>query len=90
MYWCRDVVKVVCFYLTKTIKVARLQTSTTFTDEEGNTTTVSDQGVKYGYEFYVDGIKKASIADIASDDIESIEVDKQDPNHPKVYITLKK
>ena len=71
-------------------KVARLQTSTTFTDEEGNTTTVSDQGVKYGYEFYVDGVKKASIADIASDAIESIEVDKKDPDHPKVYIKLKK
>ena len=71
-------------------KVARLQTSTTFTDEEGNTTTVSDQGVKYGYEFYVDGVKKASIADIASDSIKSIEVDKQDPDHPKVYVTLKK
>lgn len=51
---------------------------------------MSDQGVKYGYEFYVDGIKKASIADIASDDIESIEVDKQDSDHPKVYVTLKK
>lgn len=71
-------------------KVARLQTSTTFTDEDGNTTTVSDQGVKYGYEFYVDGVKKASIADIASDDIESIEVDKKDSDHPKVYIKLKK
>lgn len=71
-------------------KVARLQTSTTFTDDEGNTTTVSDQGVKYGYEFYVDGVKKASIADIASDDIESIEVDKKDSDHPKVYIKLKK
>ena len=51
---------------------------------------MSDQGVKYGYEFYVDGIKKASIADIASDDIESIEVDKKDSDHPKVYIKLKK
>ena len=71
-------------------KVARLQTSTTFTDEDGNTTTVSDQGIKYGYEFYVDGVKKASIADIASDSIKSIEVDKQDPDHPKVYVTLKK
>jgi len=71
-------------------KVARLQTSTTFTDGEGNTTTVSDQGIKYGYEFYVDGVKKASIADIASDSIKSIEVDKQDPDHPKVYVTLKK
>ena len=71
-------------------KVAGFQTSTTFTDDEGNTTTVSDQGIKYGYEFYVDGVKKASIADIASDSIESIEVDKQEPDHPKVYITLKK
>ena len=71
-------------------KVTRLQTSTTFTDEEGNTTTVSDQGVKYGYEFYVDGVRKASIADIASDAIESIEVDKKDTDHPKVYIKLKK
>lgn len=71
-------------------KVAGFQTSTTFTDEEGNTTTVSDQGIKYGYEFYVDGVKKTSIADIASDSIESIEVDKQDPDHPKVYVTLKK
>lgn len=71
-------------------KVARFQTSTTFTDDEGNTTTVSDQGIKYGYEFYVDGVKKASIADIASDSIKSIEVDKQDPDHPKVYVTLKK
>ena len=71
-------------------KVAGFQTSTTFTDEEGNTTTVSDQGIKYGYEFYVDGVKKASIADIASDSIKSIEVDKQDPDHPKVYVTLKK
>ena len=71
-------------------KVAGFQTSTTFTDDEGNTTTVSDQGIKYGYEFYVDGVKKASIADIASDSIKSIEVDKQDPDHPKVYVTLKK
>lgn len=71
-------------------KVARFQTSTTFTDDEGNTTTVSDQGIKYGYEFYVDGVKKSSIADIASDSIKSIEVDKQDPDHPKVYVTLKK
>ena len=71
-------------------KVAGFQTSTTFTDEEGNTTTVSDQGIKYGYEFYVDGVKKASISDIASDSIKSIEVDKQDPDHPKVYVSLKK
>lgn len=71
-------------------KVAGFQTSTTFTDDEGNTTTVSDQGIKYGYEFYVDGVKKASIADLASDSIESIEVDKQEPDHPKVYIKLKK
>ncbi len=71
-------------------KVARLQTSTTFTDEEGNTTTVSDQGVKNGYDFYVDGVKRASIADIASDAIESIEVDKKDPEQPKVYVKLKK
>lgn len=71
-------------------KVAGFQTSTTFTDDEGNTTTVSDQGIKYGYEFYVDGVKKASISDIASDSIKSIEVDKQDPDHPKVYVTLKK
>ncbi|MBQ9555099.1 MAG: M56 family metallopeptidase [Muribaculaceae bacterium] len=71
-------------------KVTRFQTSTTFTDDEGNTTTVSDQGIKYGYEFYVDGVKKASIADIASDAIESIEVDKKDPDHPKVYVKLKK
>lgn len=66
------------------------QISTTFTDDEGNTTTVSDQGIKYGYEFYVDGVKKASIDDIASDDIESINVEKTDPDHPKVYIKLKK
>ena len=71
-------------------KVAGFHTSTTFTDDEGNTTTVSDQGIKYGYEFYVDGVKKASISDIASDSIKSIEVDKQDPDHPKVYVTLKK
>jgi len=71
-------------------KVTKLQTSTTFTDDEGNTTTVSDQGIKYGYEFYVDGVKKASIDDIASDAIESINVEKTDPDHPKVYIKLKK
>jgi len=66
------------------------QISTTFTDDEGNTTTVSDQGIKYGYEFYVDGVKKASIDDIASDAIESINVEKTDSDHPKVYIKLKK
>ena len=66
------------------------QISTTFTDDKGNTTTVSDQGIKYGYEFYVDGVKKASIDDIASDAIESINVEKTDPDHPKVYIKLKK
>jgi len=66
------------------------QISTTFTDDEGNATTVSDQGIKYGYEFYVDGVKKASIDDIASDAIESINVEKTDPDHPKVYIKLKK
>lgn len=71
-------------------KVAGFQTSTTFTDEVGNTTTVSDQGIKYGYEFYVDCVKMASIADIVSDSIKSIEVDEQDPDHPKVYVTLKK
>jgi len=32
----------------------------------------------------------ASIDDIASDAIESINVEKTDPDHPKVYIKLKK
>ena len=71
--------------------VTNIQTSTTFTDNEGNKTTISDDGIiKYGYEFYVDGERRESIANIPNDRIDSIVVDKSEKEHPKVYVTLKK
>lgn len=70
--------------------VTNIQTSTTFTDNEGNKTIISDFGIKYGYEFYVDGERRESIADIPNDRIESIVVDKSEKEHPKVIVTLKK
>lgn len=70
--------------------VTNIQTLTTFTNDEGNKTTISDDGIKYGYEFYVDGERRESIADIPNDRIASIVVDKSDKEHPKVMVTLKK
>ena len=71
--------------------ITNIQTSTTFTDNEGNKTIISDDGfIKYGYEFYVDGERRESIADIPNDRIASIVVDKSEKEHPKVHITLKK
>ena len=70
--------------------VTNIMTSTTFTDNEGNKTIISDDGIKYGYEFYVDGERRESIADIPNDRIVSIVVDKSEKEHPKVIVTLKK
>lgn len=71
--------------------VTNIQTSTTFTDNEGNKTTISDDGIiKYGYEFYVDGERRESIFNIPNDRIDSIVVDKSEKDHPKVFVKLKK